>query len=361
MRRGVGVCVVIIAVSAGLSRSAVATAPRWRIQPAPNPAARYDWFGLNAVACPSTTSCVAGGYYYPPGVGVPPIPYIERWNGTKWSIEKPPVPSNDEFNAVACPSASFCIAIAGSSAAKWNGHTWSAIPQLRYIGGNGVACTSATFCVTVGFGAPMRWNGTKWFKSNNPLGVDDILNGVACVSPTDCTAVGYKATSPVDGYAVAAHWNGSTWTRQAVAPVPHRPDSSLARVSCPSVHNCWAVGTSLRTYDDVTRHLVEHWNGTKWSIVVTPAPPPTSGDVSLRDISCVGSTCVAVGDSGHNATPWIDRWNGSTWRIDTTTTPPKSDETTLHGVACVTPATCVTVGDYFSTDTGDMLLIERSG
>ena len=40
--------------------------------------------------------------------------------------------------------------------------------------------------------------------------------------------------------------------------------------------------------------LVEHWNGTTWSIVHSPNPMGSTGSV-LYSTSCVTSTCTAVG------------------------------------------------------------------
>ena len=111
------------------------------------------------------------------------------------------------------------------------------------------------------------------------------LHGVWCAGASDCVAVGdHFSEAHGLGEALIERWNGSTWS---VVPSPspiHFPHSGaeldgvtcvsandclatftfLRGVACTSGRNCWAAGewgspTGPRT-------LIEHWNGSAWSI-----------------------------------------------------------------------------------------------
>ena len=83
----------------------------WTIQPTPNPAGG-QYGGLGAVACPSASACVAVGYYRNEAGRT--VTLAERWNGTRWAIQPAPRPADAEdtyLYGVACPSIAECIAV----------------------------------------------------------------------------------------------------------------------------------------------------------------------------------------------------------------------------------------------------------
>ena len=156
--------------------------------------------------------------------------------------------------------------------------------------------------------------------SPNPRGAQANLTAVSCASTTSCFAVGDS-----DAGLLAERWNGKSWS---IVPVPGpSPRSSvpaasigigsspgLNGVTCVSATNCYAVG------DGLTGVLVEHWNGKSWSIV--SAPNPKGGfSAELSGVSCASPThCAAVGDyatdaNGLNAKQLVEQWNGSRWSI----------------------------------------------
>src|SRR5207248_3662420 len=85
-----------------------------------------------------------------------------------------------------------------------------------------------------------------WAIENSPNGPttrDNYLEGVTCVSGSDCWAVGYYVSDPV-GYSqtLIEHWNGTSWS---VVPSPNTSatqHNQLASVTCVSTSDCWAVG-----------------------------------------------------------------------------------------------------------------------
>ena len=62
-------------------------------------------------------------------------------------------------------------------------------------------------------------------------------------------------------------------------------------VACVSTTNCYAVGIWI---GQVPFTLVEHWNGTAWSIVSSPNPSLT-GDNELNGVSCAARPCLFRG------------------------------------------------------------------
>jgi hypothetical protein len=83
----------------------------WAVQPTPKLSAGQGSF-FNGVACTAGACTAAGLYLTPSG----PLTLAERWTGTKWSIQATPTPGQAYDiapPAVACPSASACIAVAG--------------------------------------------------------------------------------------------------------------------------------------------------------------------------------------------------------------------------------------------------------
>ena len=72
-------------------------------------------------------------------------------------------------------------------------------------------------------------------------------------------------------------------------------NNELFSVAAVSASNVWAVGFS--TDSTTTDHtLIEHWNGTSWSVVKSPSPG--SGSDSLSGVAAISANNVwAVGAS----------------------------------------------------------------
>ena len=268
---------------------------KWSIQPTPDSwikptpgnqgcyRTREGGFGetvgadFRSVSCISVTACLAVGAVDYSGYGAAdysgsgntgdPIakpatsygyeePLVERWNGSKWSIQ-----------------------IAGYTKAWQDGAISS------------VSCTSATACSAVGGQQLGRWNGKKWSTQN--VRSEDSLSGMSCTSQTACTAVGSRLTQAAAGLPLAERWNGSTWSTQRPVKPARSTDTYLSPVSCTSSRDCTAAGNYRnRAYDQLP--LIERWNGTSWSIQAAAGPK----DTDLTGVSCASATvCVAVGHS----------------------------------------------------------------
>src|SRR5262249_7316914 len=96
------------------------------------------------------------------------------------------------------------------------------------------------------------------------------------------------------------HWNGSAWS---VVPrtAAGAAGGSLTGVAALSASDAWAVGVNGNS------PLIEHWNGSAWQVVSAPA-----GDCALSAVAALASNNVwAVGGGGAN--PLVAHWNGSRW------------------------------------------------
>jgi hypothetical protein len=126
-------------------------------------------------------------------------------------------------------------------------------------------------------------------------------------------------------------------------------DSSdiVVGVSCASPAFCVAVGQSGPNATSTT--LIETWDGKHWSIT----PSPNSGASGLNGVACLNATnCVAVGHIGSIGQALVETWDGRRWSI---TPSPKQGNgvSTLFAVSCAGPAFCTAVGFY---ETGPPLL-----
>src|SRR5205823_6176384 len=82
-----------------------------------------------------------------------------------------------------------------------------------------------------------------------------------------------------------------------------------------SANNVWAVGHSNNRVVDAP--LIEHWDGTQWSIVPSPNAGLSStlnaiGAVSAGDIWAAGDYWSGTGIPVRSL---LLHWNGSTWGI----------------------------------------------
>jgi hypothetical protein len=288
---------------------------QWSIVTTPGPSGVTLFYGIT---CSGPAFCLAVGQG-------PNTVLIDRWNGSSWAMQSAPAPAGSYLRDAACLSPSNCFAVGGIGT---NAATENALAE--------------------------HWNGTSWSRQHlpaTPTGYSDRLLSVVCVTASDCTAVGARV--PTGGgldTVLVEHWNGASWSRRAAPSVSGR-DSTLAGIGCIAANNCFAVGSSNGTGPgSTTRRLAEHWNGSGWSVVNTPAPGTETG---FDDISCAGAQCVVVGFTDQQ--PLVDRWDGAQWHTESVTQ--LANRGSFAGVHCVSVSTCVAVGADFEGNT----VVERRG
>src|SRR6266704_1243370 len=155
----------------------------------------------------------------------------------------------------------------------------------------------------------------------NPGGVDglkDVFFGsVAAGSASDAWAVGASDALSASSQPLAEHWDGHAWTTAAVPMPAGAADAQVDGVDEVSGGNGWAVG-NLTTSAGAERTLIEHWDGTAWSVV--PSPKPRTGFGAFDELRGIGGTSAgdlwAVGEysDGQNFNAMLfAHWNGTAW------------------------------------------------
>lgn len=253
---------------------------------------------------------------------------IEHWNGTQWSIVpgQNPAGYSSSLSGVAVVSASDIWAVGGvynsntgqTLIEHWNGTRWSIEPGQNpgssYKSLSSVSVVSASDVWAVGafqnsgnLGAPLieHWNGIRWSAIESPNIGGSALSSVAAVSANDVWAVGASNGGQQYGnQTLIERWNGTQWS---VVKSPNNSigyNNGLFGVAAVSANDVWAVGYSPRQYPLVGSVLIEHWNGSEWSIVKAPTPGQSSNNY-LTGVARVphSDEVWAVGFVGSSFTP----------------------------------------------------------
>jgi len=157
--------------------------------------------------------------------------------------------------------------------------------------------------------------GLAWnvIDSLSPGPTTNYLFGVAPVSANDAWAVGvYCLSSPC--YTLVEHWDGTQWSI-VPSPNPSTASNLLNDIEAVSANDVWAVGYYHTSTADQT--LVEHWDGTQWSVIPSPNTGITMTN-ALRQLEVVSANDIwAVGyyESGGYPVPLIEHWDGTQWSI----------------------------------------------
>jgi hypothetical protein len=289
----------------------------WSVVSSPNQGTLNN--GLNGV------SMIAGagwavGYYQAGGYQ----PLAMSWNGTKWSLNLPAkFPSDSVFTDVdtladgTAWAVGFQTTKAGARSTlieHASGGTWAQVASPNVAGSDNslmaVAGTAATGLWAVGYWLSptglqplvLRYDTTKpspsWVLVGGvpaPGQVDTVLTGVDVRTASDVWAVGYCNDGGADR-PVALHWNGSAWTSSTV------PGAGLLReVKAIGPSNVWAAGAYYNTSLQGHQTLVVHFNGTKWTTVVSADSHAASDEVIGLAANPKGSALTLVGRAGPNA------------------------------------------------------------
>ena len=139
-----------------------------------------------------------------------------------------------------------------------------------------------------------HWNGTSWsiVSSPNPSTTANDLYGVGGSSSSDVWAVGYYSSGQYTTHSLIEHWNGTAWS---VVPDSDPPGSGggLLSVAAVAANDVWAVGRFAAT-NGIIQSLVEHWDGSVWSVAASPSVFSSWYTLTAAVVSSV-STIDAVG------------------------------------------------------------------
>jgi hypothetical protein len=272
----------------------------WAIVPSPDPDPRGRFSVLNGIAAISASDIWAVGQ-------VNGQTLTEHFNGTDWKIINSPNPAvaNRLFGVTAL-SAGTVVAVGDStdSAGTLNGlilSNWSTGPAPAMSDPAPAASPSSSSGVqSLVFVASPAINGLE-------------LLTTAAIAHNDIWAIGNVVSGPGAVQPVAEHFDGTKWS---VVPTTSFNSDSLSGVAKVASNDVWAVGTLFGKSGSEST-LIEHWNGTSWSVVASPTP--TNGGF-LNAVTAVSSNDVwAAGDvldaTGAPVAALVEHWNGTSWSI----------------------------------------------
>ena len=238
---------------------------------------------------------------------------------------------------------------------RWDGSSWTRVksPNAGQPAGGqlssvvALAADDAWAVGSFGQGAPSRtliehWDGTAWtvVPSPNKGPFPNALSDVDAVAPDDIWAVGTWFTKAFDDRTLTLHWNGATWSRVASPNAgPASAANDLVSVAAVATDDVWAVGLrGLKT-------LAMHWDGTAWAVVASPTP---EGIADLAAVVAVATDDVwAVGgfvDHTANAVrTLVEHWDGTAWSVVASANKGPSDNH-LWGISAAT-GRLLAVGD----------------
>ncbi len=245
---------------------------------------------------------------------------------------------------------------------QWNGTQWSVVSSPNFPSANNylnsISADSANDIWAVGDESYSyansiieHWDGTKWslVSNPNPGSGFNYLNGVDAISPTNVWAVGEQITK---GYTqddtLIEHWDGTQWSVIA-SPNSGAEENALDSVAAVSATDIWAVGNYFNTTDH-NQTLTEHWDGTSWNVVSSPTIGAFANflrgvsPVSTNDVWAVGFYWASPGNITDTLT---EHWDGSSWSVVSSPNPPGGDNF-LGGVFALTADSVWTVGSTFS-------------
>ena len=190
-----------------------------------------------------------------------------------------------------------------------------------------------------------HWNGIGWDEviSPSPGPAGSVLEDVRAISSSDVWAVGSFADSSGQQNTLALHWDGSQWS-QVPSFSPAGTFSQFRAVRALSTNDVWAVGSSFSNATGF-QTLIEHWNGTQWTVVPSPNPGGSSTSNTLLGLAVTStSNAWAVGTSSTATADHtlILHWNGTSWKQ--VASPSPTADNGLFGVAATSASNAWAVG-----------------
>jgi hypothetical protein len=153
----------------------------------------------------------------------------------------------------------------------------------------------------------------------SPSAPNAFLTATAAIADNDIWAVGYddvQVAPPAFDSPLAMHFDGTSWS---VVPTPtlssggvNAPEAQLHGVGGVSSNDVWAVGFQTGPDNpDFGEQLIEHWNGTAWSVVTGPE----NEGAGLDHVAAISANNVWAFGAGGGSGLLVEHWDGKSWRI----------------------------------------------
>lgn len=264
-------------------------------------------------------------------VVVPVVPTNTPACGLAWrGVNIPLPPGNSRLNGVVgfSPSDVWAVGSYGDGTLTqtltmhWDGSQWSIVPSPNFGANSTLSAVAinrnqpSNGVWAVGYSGPagasqtlvMRWDGSQWsiVPSPNPsMAGSNILDGVAFAGDNDVWAVGYYDSTPTYRTLVE-HWDGTQWS---IVPSPNESTGNnlLHAVTATGPNDVWAVGTHLQTNINLLRLTSIHWNGTSWN---STAPNPGYANNYFYAAFAIAPNDVWAGGGEEDM---LHHWDGAQW------------------------------------------------
>jgi hypothetical protein len=192
----------------------------------------------------------------------------------------------------------------------------------------------------------------------------DTLDAVAVASPSDAWAVGtYRASGWA--HTLIEHWDGTAWTVTA-SPNPGGPSANnyLYGVAATSSSSAWTVGSYRK--GGAWHPLIEHWDGTAWKQVASPGKPGATAGTHIPTTALSAVTALSPSNiwavgwfHGSTARTLTVHWNGTSWtQVASPNAASSGNSNLLLGVAVASSSSTWAVG-YYATSLHQQTLIEH--
>jgi hypothetical protein len=249
------------------------TGTGWSVQPSYSFGSQDNI--LAGVSAASTTDAWAVGAYYPGSSNILNT-LAEHFDGTRWTAFPLPNVGVEEnvLLAVSMP------------------HPRSAWASGYFVSGKFQQQTLIE-----------HFDGNVWsvIPSPSPGALQNILYGIAAVSDSDVWAVGAEQDANGLWHTLAEHWNGSAWTVVNAVDAGVKGNQFYA-VKALASNNVYAVGQQAGS-GFPQQALIEHWDGTAWSVVSSPAD---SASALPLGVTATASSLTLVGEQETDTAPYTN-------------------------------------------------------
>jgi hypothetical protein len=312
VRRWLVASATLVVLSMAVASGAQAAAPEWLGQEQVDP----HNSALNTVACSSPSFCVAGG-----------LDLVVQDHAVRADISSQLSSDTDEVAAISCASGTtFCVVTDDSGGAyTLTGETLSARTQVASNGFDAVSCPTSSFCMAIdALGNTFRLGSGSWAPVSRLGSLSSTLSDlqVSCVSSQFCLAALPGSGNDEDSYT----YTGSAWSGASVLESTGAVESGL---SCTSSTFCVAADTSDNTLK---------FNGATWT-----SPQHQGSGTTLNDhfyVSCAGTFCLE--DSFEDGSTYLAS-DGSTWSPGANLKDPDTGNGAGGPTACTSSTMCVVV------------------
>lgn len=302
-------------------------------------------------------------------------------NCGSWTVSSSPSvgSGNNQLLGVVALAASNAWAVGNSNngtvdqtlAEQWNGTSWNVVttPDVG-TGNNDLTAVSAlspkniwavgrsTNASGIDQTLAEQWNGTSWSVVTTPnvgAGNNDLL-GVAAVAANSVWAVGRETNSGGTDRTLIEHYNGTSWSVIS-SPNGSSGTNDLIGMTAVSANNIWAVGTQVNFLGQY-HTLVEHFNGTSWKVVGSPNTGIVDGFGGITAIAANDMWAVGLSAGINTITKTlIAHFNGSKWSI--VGSPNVGSSNNLLGGVSGSSSTNVWAVGYWTNGSVTQTLIEQ--